>query len=137
LLGPEGIAMTEGRVRRGEVRDPLAGHPFVAALEAGGFSPPDAAGIDRMELRELIRRKLVIEHDGVWFAPKVVHQASIVAAGLLSAQPEGITVAELRDALGTTRKYILPLVGWFDTNGITRRRGDLRIAGPRLPSPSS
>ncbi len=134
LLGIEGIAMTDGRIKRGEVRDPLADHSFVRALTEGRYSPPDATGVDRNELRELIRRKLVIEHDGVWFAPSVVNEAAIVAAGLLANQPEGITVAELRDALGTSRKFILPLVGWFDTNGVTRRRGDLRIAGPRLPA---
>jgi selenocysteine-specific elongation factor len=134
LLASEGISMTEGRIRRGEVRDPLANHPFIAALTQGRYSPPDASGVDRNELRELIRRKLVIEADGVWFAPSVVDEAARAAAVLLATQPDGITVAELRDALGTSRKFILPLVGWFDANGITRRRGDLRIAGPRLPS---
>jgi selenocysteine-specific elongation factor len=133
LLSDEGIAMSEGRVQRGEVTDPLADHPFISALTLGGYSPPAATGVDRTELRELIRRKLVIEHAGVWFAPVVVDRAANIAAGLLATQPDGITVAELRDALGTSRKFILPLVGWFDANGVTRRRGDLRIAGPKLP----
>jgi selenocysteine-specific elongation factor len=47
-----------------------------------------------------------------------------------------VTAAEARDAFGVTRKHALPLLGELDARGITRRRGDLRVAGPRLPSPS-
>ncbi|MDQ1397526.1 MAG: Elongation factor SelB, winged helix, partial [Acidimicrobiaceae bacterium] len=34
----------------------------------------------------------------------------------------------------TSRKFILPLLSLLDATGVTRRRGDLRVAGPRLPS---
>jgi selenocysteine-specific elongation factor len=114
----------------------LAGHPFLAALEASPFSPPNpaAAGVDRAELRELVKRGLVIERDGVWFSPKAVDEAARIVAGLLQTTPEGVTVATVRDALGTTRKYLLPLLAHLDASGLTRRRGDLRIAGPRLPA---
>ena len=57
-------------------------------------------------------------------------------AGLLAARPDGVTVAEVRDALGTTRKYALPLLAHLDAPGVTRRRGDLRIAGSRLADPA-
>jgi selenocysteine-specific elongation factor len=57
-----------------------------------------------------------------------------VLAGALAGAPEGITVAAIRDALGTTRKFVVPLVGLLDAAGVTRRRGDLRIPGPRLPA---
>jgi selenocysteine-specific elongation factor len=132
-LHDEGISLRDGRVKRGEVVDPLADHPFIRALMVSPFQPPDATGVDKAELRELIRRGLVVATDGVWFAPAALHQAAVLVAPLFVENPEGITVAQIRDALGTTRKYILPLVGWFDANGITRRRGDLRIPGPKLP----
>jgi selenocysteine-specific elongation factor len=45
-------------------------------------------------------------------------------------------VAQVREALGTTRKYALPLLNRLDADGVTRRRGDLRIGGPRLPAAS-
>lgn len=38
-----------------------------------------------------------------------------------------ITVAEARDTLGTTRKYILPLLEHLDERHITRRLGDQRV----------
>jgi selenocysteine-specific elongation factor len=71
----------------------------------------------------------------VWFAPAVLDEAARVAARLLADRPDGFTVAELRDAVGATRKHALPLAAELDARGVTRRRGDLRIGGPRLPAP--
>jgi len=43
----------------------------------------------------------------------------------------GATVAELRDILGTTRKYAIPFCEYLDKVGVTKREGDLRLlAGP-------
>jgi selenocysteine-specific elongation factor len=41
-----------------------------------------------------------------------------------------MTAAEARDLLGTTRKYILPLLEHMDERKMTRRIGDERISGP-------
>jgi selenocysteine-specific elongation factor len=43
------------------------------------------------------------------------------------AQGGGLTVAEIRDLLGTTRKYAVPLCEYLDRVGVTRREGDLRL----------
>jgi selenocysteine-specific elongation factor len=40
-----------------------------------------------------------------------------------------ITAAQARDLLGTTRKYVLPLLEHLDERRITRRRGDERVLG--------
>jgi selenocysteine-specific elongation factor len=136
LEGLDGITVAAGRARpAGDTADPLAGHPFVSALEQSPFSPPAPEGVDPAELRELARRGLAVQQDGVWFAPSALEEAARVVAGLLSSSPEGVTVAQVRDALGTTRKFILPILSRLDATGVTRRRGDLRIAGPRLPVP--
>lgn len=39
---------------------------------------------------------------------------------------DGATMAQVRDALGTSRKYALPLMEYFDGIGFTLRDGDLR-----------
>ena len=129
------VEVRAGRARPAGTDDPLADHPFLQALEDGGVTPPAADGVDRAELRELVRRGLVVERDGVYFAPSAIHAAARTAAALLAGAPGGFTVAALRDELGITRKHALPLVTELDARGITRRRGDLRIAGPRLPAP--
>ncbi|MGH9157096.1 MAG: selenocysteine-specific translation elongation factor [Acidimicrobiales bacterium] len=136
LDGLEGVVVDAGRaVPSDQAGDPLAGHRYVAALTASPFSPPPPDGVDRGELRELVRRGLVVERDGVWFAPAALDRAGQLIAGRLADSPDGVTVAEIRDALGTTRKFILPLLAQLDSSGVTRRRGDLRIGGPRLPPP--
>jgi len=38
-----------------------------------------------------------------------------------------MTMAEFRDLLGTSRKYAVPLLEWFDGRGITVRSGDYRM----------
>jgi len=128
------VAVDGGRARpRSTSAASLAAHPFVVALEAQPFSPPEPAGVDRAELRELVRRGLVVDCEGSYFAPASIAAAAKRVAELLAAEPEGVTVAQVRDALGTTRKHALPLLAHLDATGVTRRRGDLRIAGPRLP----
>ncbi len=48
----------------------------------------------------------------------------------------GLTVAEIRDLLGTTRKYAVPLCEYLDRAGVTRREGDLRVlAAPSAATP--
>ena len=46
------------------------------------------------------------------------------AALALNQTPEGITVGTLKDALGLTRKTVLPLLEKFDASGFTQRRED-------------
>jgi selenocysteine-specific elongation factor len=45
----------------------------------------------------------------------------------LAEVPAGLTVADIRDLLGTTRKYAVPLCEFLDKTGLTRRNGDLRV----------
>ncbi len=45
------------------------------------------------------------------------------------ADGSAITMSELRDLLGTTRKYAVPIGEYLDRVGLTRREGDLRRIG--------
>ena len=132
-----GVVVDAGRAHPARHLDTLAEHPFLAALAQQPFSPPEPAapGVPAVapeELREMLRRGLVLSLDGVIFPAAAVDRATEEVTRLLGRETEGFTVAEFRDAVGTTRKYALPLLAALDAVGVTRRRGDLRIAGRRL-----
>lgn len=127
------VVIDAATVRTADVVDPYVDHPYLAAARSGGFTPPQPDHVDRGELRELVRRGHVVTRDGMYFHADTIDAAATLAAQLLSGSPTGFTVAAFRDATGTSRKFVLPLVAELDARGVTRRRDDLRIAGPRLP----
>ena len=132
LLGD--VQVSGGRATLREAADPLAEHPYVAACRSQPFTPPDPTDVAKDELRELVRRGALIVEDGVYYVPEAVDAAARVLAEMLAEQPEGVTVSEIRQRMGNTRKHAMPLIARLDANGMTRRRENLRIAGPRLPA---
>ena len=120
-------------VRPADVVDPFVDHPYLDVARSGGFAPSQPDDVDRTEVRELVRRGHLVAHDGMYFHADTIEAAGALAAQLLAASPDGFTVAQFRDATGASRKFVLPLVAELDARGVTRRRDDLRIAGPRLP----
>ena len=72
--------------------------------------------------------QLVKLGDGVLFLRETYEEA--IAKLVQYLREHGtMTVAEARDVLGATRKYILPLLEHLDTLKITRRLGDERVLG--------
>ncbi len=52
----------------------------------------------------------------------------LALAEVRGAGADGITVSALRERLGTSRKYAVPLLEHLDERRLTRRVGDVRIA---------
>ena len=48
------------------------------------------------------------------------------------AEKEELTLAEFRDMLGTSRKYALAVLEYYDRNKMTKKEGDIRRAGVAL-----
>jgi len=109
-----------------------AAKQVLAGLTARPWSPPAYPLADRGALRELERSGDAVQAGDIWFAAAAVDAAAAALARLLAERPDGVTVADVRDVLGTSRKYVLPLLAHLDAAGITRRNGDLRTAGPRM-----
>jgi len=130
----DGVTIEAGRARPAGAVDPFADHPLAALILDGGFAPELPDDVDRGVVRELTRRGVLVERDKVLFHIDTIDAAGKVAAGLLAEDPNGFTVAQFRDRTGASRKFALPLVAELDARGVTRRRDDLRIAGPRLPT---
>ena len=139
-----GVAVSE----KGQVRHPDAAVSALAAEEEGiaalarlverdGLAPKAAyqwaaeIGIDEKTANRLLSRmaaegKVVRRGNDLHFEAKAIAEATTRVEAFLrekgSASP-----AELRDVLGVSRKYALPLLEYFDSIGLTRREGDARV----------
>ena len=91
--------------------------PDVKALLAQGFAREVIDAAARAGVVVRIAPELVV-------APSLVDRA---ADTVRTHAQEGITVSAVREALGTSRKYAVPLLEHLDRAGVTRRNGDLRF----------
>jgi selenocysteine-specific elongation factor len=105
---------------------------LLRALAKDPFSPPAPAelGASPALVRALVRTGRLVDLDGVLFTAEALEEARRRIAGAVVERGE-LTVADARDVLESTRKYVLPILARMDAEGVTRRRGDARIAGPR------
>jgi selenocysteine-specific elongation factor len=106
------------------------------ATKAAGFQPPDPAGFaakaggNAASLKDIYEVAvaeglLVRVTDDIYLHGDVAADMRAKLRDKL-AGGAGATVAEIRDLLGTTRKYAIPLCEYLDRVGLTRRDGDLR-----------
>jgi selenocysteine-specific elongation factor len=65
------------------------------------------------------------------FTRGLLDEVAGAAATVIRAQGE-LGVADLKERLGVSRKYAVPLLEYLDRIGVTRRKGDVRVAGPRI-----
>jgi selenocysteine-specific elongation factor len=137
LDGAPGLVVESGRVRSATHRARVSEEPearrVLAALSAEPFAPPSPAEVGaRPEIvRGLVREGLLVDVEGVVFTAEALEQArAVVRRGL--AEHGSLTVAQARDLLGSSRKYVLALLARMDSEGVTRRRGDERFPGPKL-----
>lgn len=112
--------------------DGIAGHPYVAEFLHARCSPPDHKDRDATIIRQLVQRKIFVNCNGIIFHSQAITVATTAVKNLLREHPEGFAVSQFRESLQITRKHAVPLIEHLDHQGITRRRGDLRIAGARL-----
>jgi selenocysteine-specific elongation factor len=110
----------------------------VAAYREAGFTPPEpasfsgAAGGNAANLKDLFDvcvaegELMPITADLYLHVDAEAEMRRRVTARLAEGGA-GLTVADIRDLLGTTRKYAVPLCEYLDRTGVTRREGDLRL----------
>lgn len=128
LSSMDDVVVEHGLARLGGV-DPALESPLIDRLLGEGVATGPIEHGDRPVVARLVRLGVLIGHDGVYFHTDVLRGLEPILEILWNADPEGFTVADLRDALGITRKHALPLANCLDQMRITRRVGDRRIRG--------
>jgi selenocysteine-specific elongation factor len=100
---------------------------FLKSLAANPYSPT-LDNIPDLELLNLLveQNKVVKVSDNVMFSPWAYEQMLNKITGHIKSNGK-VTVAEVRDLMGTSRKYALALMEYMDEQKITRRVGDERV----------
>jgi len=144
-------AVRAGRIRRTEGLAALAGFvPRVAGgdeevarivkvLEQANLAPPSVAELERStgwrDLYPLLRLAAsrgqieAVERDR-YYSRKALDRFAEVLQEMGQSGP--IVPAAVRDRLGVTRKYLIPLLEWADGRGITVREGEGRRLKKRV-----
>jgi selenocysteine-specific elongation factor len=106
------------------------------AYHAGGMTPPDpsewsglsgprAAAVPELLVLLCEEERIVAIGPGLYLDFEVAVEIRRLVAERL-ADGSAMSMADLRDLLGTTRKYAVPIGEYLDRIGLTRREGDLR-----------
>jgi selenocysteine-specific elongation factor len=114
-------------------------HELAETIRKGGMSPPDALELAASasqraavvpELLALLRdEQHLVEINPTLYLDVDVSSELRRRVEQRLADGSAITMAELRDLLGTTRKYSVPIGEYLDKIGLTRREGDVRRLG--------
>lgn len=139
LLTAGDIRQQEGVVSLAGFRPMVQSSPaeveaLVARIAAAGLTAPTVGELEREtgrpDLLALLRRAAsegrLVAVTGDWYLSTQALEQFVTELRALGASGE-ITPAALRDRLGLTRKYLIPLLEWADARGHTRRQGDHRV----------
>ncbi len=113
---------------------------ILGLLLRSGRNPPGWAELREAGLTQEVRAHLLRTGDVVALSPQVPILRSVMEEmeadlhSLLAAAPEqGLTVAEIRDGLATSRRIVVPLLERWEREHRTERTGDrhrLRRSAP-------
>ena len=133
-LQEDGVLVEEGAVvrlpdhRRHLTDDQQrAADAYLRLLESQPYSPPTDSPID-LEVLNLLDEegKVVKVSESVVFATSAYSEMADRITAYIQDRGE-ITVADVRDLFGTSRKYALALMDYLDHRRVTRRVGDARV----------
>jgi len=142
LLAEKLIAREENLLRVATHRVQLGGQEKILMdkikhiLGSQPLAPPDLkdlekqAGVSRQRLTEVLR---LLERDGsvvrvttdMYFLASSIEQLRAILKKHLTEKGE-MSAATFRDLINSSRKYTIPLLEYFDRDGLTIRIGDIR-----------
>ncbi|MHB8646369.1 MAG: selenocysteine-specific translation elongation factor [Thermomicrobiales bacterium] len=109
-----------------------AADTLLAALAKEPYAPPDPAtlGVGAETLAVLAEEGSIVRvAEGIVFARDAYDRMVAQTLALIDAHGS-VTLAQFRDAVGTSRKYAQAVLEHLDARRITRRSGDARLRGP-------
>ncbi len=127
-----------GRQIRLQPEEARAKEQIEREFARGGLAAPDidaviaALHIDRVQAQKifqlLVRERVLLKiSTDVVLHRDAVERARALIADYKRTRGERLAVGDFKDLAGVTRKYAIPLLEYFDRNGVTRRVGDYRV----------
>ena len=101
------------------------------------FAKVGLAGSSAQAIAQLLveSRRLVRIREGLYFHAEPL-QVAVDRVVAFLRENQAITPQQIKDLLGISRKYAIPLLEWLDTQRLTVRVGDKRVLREGAPSPS-
>ncbi len=110
--------------------------------KTSGFNPPlineliSEFKIEMETLRELLKllrssKKLIPVDEKIFFHADSIQKAIEMISVYFQTNNE-LKVSQFKELINTTRKYAIPLLTYFDSEGYTDRQDEIRIAGSKL-----
>jgi selenocysteine-specific elongation factor len=107
-----------------------------------GLEPPETGalaaelGIDASRLRELLRllerQGRLVKLGNDWYADAgALARAERMLVERLGREEAGADTGAFKELFGVTRKYLIPILEYFDRRGLTRRDGNRRVLAGR------
>jgi selenocysteine-specific elongation factor len=103
----------------------LGAEELLEELRATGIEPPAAEPTPALRL--LLKRGDAVELGGSLFAAREAAEAVLDRIKTICKEQGEISLAGLRDSLGTSRKYAQAWLEYSDAAGVTSRTGDVRV----------
>ena len=100
---------------------------YLRVLDSDPFSPPTDSHIDGELLSLLVDEGRVVKVSESVVFSAIAHGEMVDKISTYIKEHGEITVADVRDLFGTSRKYALALMDDLDHQRITRRVGDARV----------
>jgi len=142
-LASEWAVSEAGRVRHAKAavsalaEESAAIEALVPLLRSQGLSPASPAelaaslGHDQAVVRKALT-KLTLDRVVVRLGSELHFHAEAIDSARRSVEEYlsshgSATAGDLRDVLGVSRKYLIPLLEYFDAQGLTKRDGDVRV----------
>ena len=110
---------------------------IIERFEKSGLTPPTIADLQKEATKnkdsvaDLVKlatdQELLVQIDKDIFLHQTVVQGIKDQMQGLLASGDGISISDLRQHLGTSRRYVVPLCEYLDRTGFTVRKGDLRF----------
>ena len=114
---------------------------MLAAYQRGGLTPPTIKDLTDLldepskvvleQVASLQRAKLLVRISADLSYEEQAHRKLLTGVGEHLQAHGQIDVQALKAITGLSRKFAVPLLEHFDRLGLTLRKGDIRVVGPK------